>query len=233
MRPDARRTSAFLAVLITLVVFAGLGTTAAAAGTAALWHLDETSGSVANDSSSHDNDGQSSNVTLGVSGAKGTAYGFNGTSSVIVVDSSGSLNPGSADFAMSAMVNFTTVPHTNGTAEDYDMLRKGVATTSGGSYKMEIVNVDGKARVYCVVIDSGRDKAKITSKGSYADGSWHTIRCALTGSTWSVTVDGTTRSTSASSIGSVSNSASLTIGAKSGGGDWYLGKLDEVQITIG
>jgi hypothetical protein len=47
-----------------------------------------------------------------------------------------------------------------------------------------------------------------------------------------VIVDGSARSV-AVTLGSISNSKPVTIGAKPGGGDRYLGDMDEVTITTG
>jgi hypothetical protein len=220
------RLAALLLISVPLLSIHGV----AAAQTAAMWHLDERVGKVAHDSSSHRNDGTTHNVRLAVRSPNGRAIRFNGRNSRILVDSSRSLNPGTDDFAVIAMVRFTTPPPLG---EDYDLVRKGLSSTDGGSYKMEIIHVGGVARAYCGAIDAGGDKVQIMSERSYADGRWHTIRCELDGSTWSVTVDGVIRSTSAESIGSISNSGKLAIGAKLGkdGGDWYLGRLDEVRIA--
>jgi hypothetical protein len=68
---------------------------ASSAGPVGWWKLDETSGSVAGDSSGNGNHGANSNVTLGVPGAVGTAYGFNGTpSSNVAIAPSAVLLPG-------------------------------------------------------------------------------------------------------------------------------------------
>src|SRR4026207_2121693 len=70
------------------------------------WKMNETSGSIMHDSiASHD--GSLHSVRRGVSGFKGTAYGFNGSSSYVTVPSSG-LNPGSAKITITIHLKATS-----------------------------------------------------------------------------------------------------------------------------
>jgi hypothetical protein len=67
------------------------------------------------------------------------------------------------------------------------------------------------------------------------NGAYHTITCQKTATTVVMTVDGTVyrRTTT---IGSISNTSDLIIGARSGAStsdDWFKGSLDEVTITTG
>ena len=73
---------------------------AAAATAGALWHMEESTGPVALDSSGNGNDGTLFDVTLGRPGFVGSGFGFNGTDSKIVVQSSSSLNPGLRRFSL-------------------------------------------------------------------------------------------------------------------------------------
>ena len=81
------------------------------------------------------NSGTLSNITLGVPGLAGTAYGFNGVDSIVTVPDSPTLNPGSSDFSFTLSVRFTLIPKS-----DYDLLRKGLSTTQGGDYKLEALS---------------------------------------------------------------------------------------------
>jgi len=203
----------------------------AATSQAALWHLDETGGGSALDSSGR-NDGTPYSVVTGVPGAANTAYRFDGTSSRVVVPSSVSLNPGLADFSFGAVARLTVKPASSG--DTYDVLRKGLSFTAGGEYKLEVVNVNGVARARCIAKDSAGRVARLTHSKSLADGAWHQLACARTGSVWAVTVDGATTSKTLP-LGSVGNSSALSIGAKLGGktgGDWFRGDLDEAHLEI-
>ena len=72
--------------------------TAHAGTVVGLWHMDENSGSTMQDSSGNGNDGNLTDVTLGLPGVSGTAYGFNGSTSLASVSSNDSLNPGNAGY---------------------------------------------------------------------------------------------------------------------------------------
>ena len=55
------------------------GGMASASTVAALWHMDETSGTTMADSSGHGNNGTLHNVTLGAAGKYGKSYTFGGS----------------------------------------------------------------------------------------------------------------------------------------------------------
>lgn len=202
----------------------------AASSPAAVWSMNETSGTVMNDSSGHGNNGTLKNITLGVAGFAGTGYGFNGTSSRVIVKNSASLNPGSADITITVHVATKTLP-----PSDYDLIRKGLQSTAGGDYKIEIVNISGVAKARCYFRGSTASYQKTLAVANLLNGSYHTITCQKTATTVVMTVDSTVyRHTT--TIGSISNSSDLIIGAKSAStssSDWFKGSLDEVSITTG
>jgi len=107
--------------------------TAEAATTAALWHMENPS--VMTDSSGNGNNGTTTGITS-VAGVSGKAYHFNGRNSVVTVPDSPSLNPANANLKIIARVRFTVVP--SAAVGDYDLVRKGLAGTAGGEWKMEI-----------------------------------------------------------------------------------------------
>jgi hypothetical protein len=212
-------------VLATVALAAAQTTGASASGSvAALWHMDETSGTTMVDASGHGNDGTLHDVTLGVGGDprfSGTAYGFNGTSSYVVVPSSASLNPGSATLQIAFSMKTTTVP----AAGDYDLIRKGSSPSQ--EYKVELqpngqVSCAFKGSAHYSVIQAGPD---------LHDGAWHRVICAKRPSTIAVTIDGATSKKSVK-IGSISNTSRVVIGAHPNS-DYYKGTLDEVSITVG
>jgi hypothetical protein len=214
------------AVVIAVIALAfASSASAASAATIALWHMNETSGATMVDSVGS-NRGTLRNVTLGNAGFSGRAYAFNGKSSIVTVPSAAVLNPGSNDFGFTVHVKFSKVP-----TGDYDLLRKGLSSTAGGDYKMEIVpgssGASGKA--LCHFKGSTASATKIAGP-NVADGKWHTITCAKTATTIRLGVDGANFTKSAA-VGSINNSAVLTVGAKSGGGDWYNGLMDEVSVS--
>jgi hypothetical protein len=202
------------------------GAPALAAGERAVWHFDETTGTTAFDSSGNGNNGTAENVVM-----TGSGYGFNGSSSRVVVPTSPSLNPGTAPFSFSVTFQSTVSP---GPGLDYDLMRKGLTTTSGGEYKVEILNANGKARALCVIKDSAKKALQIRGSTNLTDGQVHTITCSRTSSGLTLVVDNLAPKTKAGSTGSIGNSAPLAIGAKFEGGpegDWTNGVLLEASIS--
>jgi hypothetical protein len=190
-----------------------------------VWHMDETSGSSMTDAGSGGAKGDLKNVQLGAPGFQGSGYRFTGKS--VVVLKSSTLNPGSSNFQITVHVNFTTKPSSS--VGDYDLFRKGLSSSKGGDYKVEIL---GSGKAFCMMIGSS-GSASLTAGSNLADGKWHTIQCLRQGSKISLVVDGKSSSTSGN-IGSISNSAKATLGAKSssGSGDQYTGLMDEVSWSL-
>lgn len=216
------RTLAVLVAAVTLVIVAA---PAAAAATAALWHMDESSGQTMVDSSGSGNNGTLQNVTRvtpGYNGA-GRAYSFNGSSSRVSVPNSPSLNPGSQNITITAHVRFASKP--SAAVGDYDLVRK---QKPGAIYKVEIL---GTGKAFCKFTGTGGNVA-ISAGPVLADNRWHTIVCRKTASQVTLTVDGATF-TKNGSAGSISNSIGVTLGAKPTAADQYKGVLDEVSIAIG
>jgi concanavalin A-like lectin/glucanase superfamily protein len=196
---------------------------AATASAASLWHMDELSGSSARDAMGSAN-GNMKNIQLGQPGVSGTGFGFTGNSAVLL--KSDSLNPGSSNFSYTVHVAFTQNPSSS--VGDYDLMRKGLSSSKGGDYKMEILG-GGKSSCY---FKGSSGKGTVNGPSGLNDGRWHTITCGRSGGTIFITVDGSTK-TSSKQIGSISNSATASIGAKAGGGDEYTGLMDEVSWSLG
>ena len=228
----------FALVVTSLLVLVPLGGTATAAttGFGGHWQLDEKSGTTAHDSSGNANRG-TTHHTVGT----GSGYVFNGVNARVIVPSSKSLNPGAADFSFGTTLIMTKPPAIVG--ETYDVLRKGLSSTRGGDYKLEIKNVKGKAVARCVVKsvrDNGRRvNASIQGlrKRDLADGKKHTIRCAKSTSSISLKVDSLKlrSKTYSAGLGTVSNNRDLALGAKAeatakSGFDWYHGRINDAWV---
>jgi hypothetical protein len=222
-----RLAVAGLMACVPVLAFAG---EAQAATLVAQWHMEETGRLV--DSSGKGNDGTTTAITA-TTGSPGKGYRFNGRTSVASVPDSASLDPGSATLRITAKVRFTVVP--SASVVDYDLVRKGLAGTVGGDWKMEIFPPSSGSPVgpaYCLFQDANRKSAFIRDTRNLADGQWHTISCVKTATSISVIVDGVAK-TKAVTLGSINNNKPVTIGMKPGGGDRYLGDMDEVSIQIG
>ncbi|HET7431112.1 MAG TPA: LamG-like jellyroll fold domain-containing protein [Nocardioides sp.] len=203
-----------------------LAAPALAAGERAVWHFDETSGTTAFDSSGNGNDGTAANVVM-----TGSGYVFDGVDSQVVVPTSDSLNPGTAAFSFSVTFQSSVAP---GPGLDYDLLRKGLTTTSGGEYKVEILQANGKSRALCVVKDSAKKALQIRGTTDLTDGQVHTITCTRTSTGLSVVVDNLAPRTKTGTTGVVTNTAPLSIGAKAEGGptaDWFNGVILDASVS--
>ena len=216
-----------VSVGLGVVLFAGSAGSALGASPTAVWHMDETSGSVAKDGTGHGFDGAIQHVKLGVPGATRTGFEFNGTSSRIVVNDAPGLRAGDKDLVVTVFVAFTKAP-----TGDYDLIRKGLSSSSGGDWKIEILPTTAGAQAYCYWKGTIASKGK-TGGPDLADGRYHKITCEKHATTVALVVDGT-RYSSTKTIGRIDNTAQLSIGAKAdSGGDWYKGRMDEVSVTIG
>jgi len=219
---------------------------AAAAATptvVALWHMDEPAGATTMvDSSGSNNNGSLTNVETGVAGPPagpcqadfGLCYRFAGAGlpSVAVVPHSDTMNPGANDVTLSEWVNTGVIPPPS--VGDYDMIRKGLSTTPGGDYKMEVLpkRQGTVAKASCHFRGSVA-KATLTKGPNLADNQWHHIQCTKKATSIELRVDANLY-TKTVTIGSISNTADVTVGAKSPtGGDQYTGLMDEVSISIG
>ena len=199
---------------------------AQAATTVATWNMGDT-GSTMSDASGHGHTGKLTRVATGqpgTSGGKGFGFGSLGTPSFVSVGSASDLNPGTSAFSFSLSVKFANKP-----GSDYDLLRKGLSSTDGGSYKMEIWD-NGKA--FCDFRGSSAE-GWISAGPNLADNAWHQITCSRTSTSVKLTVDGSSYSKSVKT-GTISNSGSLYLGAKNGGGqDQYKGLMDKVSVSRG
>jgi Concanavalin A-like lectin/glucanases superfamily len=230
MKKSLRRTvTLLLPALLIVSIAAG---PAQASTPAAIWHMDELTGGVMFDASGNNNDGTLvGTVAQGqLVSWSGTSYSFQGGPALVDVPDDPTLDPGTAPITLTVHANFTTPP-----ATDYDLIRKGLSTTAGGDYKMEIVVVNGQARVLCLFRGSAKVQKQSSSKTPVlTNGSWHTLQCVKTDSSVEVFVDGKSYGKKTGTTGSIANSDHLLIGAKTTtGGDQYEGLMDEVQIDVG
>lgn len=224
------RLAGLLVAMVTMGALAPTRATAAPssppAATVALWHMNETSGSVMHDAAGS-NDGTIFNVALGQPGFRKKAYGFNGSSSHVNVPSAASLNPDSMNFTVTVRVRFSVTPPPD--IGDYDLVRKGLCC--GTHWKVEILPDGNAGRAFCYFRGS-TGTGSLTAGPDLSDDQWHTIVCKKTANRMILIVDGQ-NFTQNVTIGSISNGSELTLGYKTSLGDWYKGLLDEVKIVKG
>jgi hypothetical protein len=223
-----RRCSALLAIALVAASLTAAAPAHAAVKLAAFWSMETTTVMV---DRARSNDGTPQNVTL-VPGVVGKGYHFNGVNSIVLVPSSASLNPGRHDFRFTVLLRLNTVP----TVGDYDPVRKGAASKPGGRYKLELFSNPTRTGAQAVCTFQGTSgSAKLKTGPNVADGYWHKITCAKTGTSIRLIVDGVPY-TKPAKIGSVSNAEPLVLGAKYVDGvstNRYKGDMDEVRIRVG
>jgi hypothetical protein len=209
-----------------LIAVAGVlaAPSAATAAARAVWHMDERSGTVMHDASGGRHVGRLTAIAAGVGGWSRYAYGFDGASSYVTVASDSRLNPGRAAISFVMHVRAARAP---AKGHDYDLFRKGVASTRGGMYKSEIW-ADG--RVTCRFKGAKHD-ARLHTGPVVTDGRWHTITCWKLADRIRLVVDGR-RWSKAGAAGAIASSAPVVLGSKPGD-DWYAGRMDNVSIWIG
>jgi hypothetical protein len=198
------------------------------------WRLNEKHGRTAFDSSGHHHNGTNFHVAQ-----DGDEYTFNGRSSRVIVPNAPSLNPQRRGFSFRVRLS---MKHPPAARETYDVLRKGLATSKGGDYKLEIENVKGKAIAHCVVRsvrkNGTRVAASIEGTTNLADGRFHVVTCTKTSKGLTVKVDSRAARTKMipGGLGSVSNEHKLGLGAKAEktantGFDWFDGVIANAWVA--
>jgi hypothetical protein len=192
---------------------------------AADWQMNETSGQMI-DSSGNGNNGSPTDVVQ-----TGSTYEFNGSTSRVVVPNNPSLNPGNKDITLRASV---MVPDAPMDTDSYDIVRKGLAASSIGDYKMEIKRTKDPSvgKLHCLFKgDAGR--VRKVARPDVVDGAWHTLECIRTSNSVVATVDGSPY-TQTGSPGSISNSDDVVVGAKRPDtfDDMFYGSMEFVTIEI-
>lgn len=213
-------------LLSTVALFATFPPVLASASPriAALWHMDEVSGSVMHDSAGT-HDGTLYSVRLSLPGFTRTSYGFNGSSSYVTVPSTAGLNPRNANITFTVHLKTRSTPPPG--PDDWDLFRKGLYTAGGTEYKMELRR---NGQVSCGF--EGTDGyAELSAGPAVNDGKWHTVSCVKTSTVIKVIVDSHLFSKSAT-VGSIANMTAVAIGSRPGS-DWCKAQLDEATIQIG
>jgi hypothetical protein len=191
--------------------------------------MDNTFGTVMEDSSGNGNNGTTYNIVT-----SGAGYIFDGISSKAVVPHSDTLYIGARDFSYSAVFWTDRVPPSNG---DFDIIRKGAASTAGGGFRLEIENSKGKGVAYCSVSDNAGHTLSVRGKLNLSDAQPHTAICEKTAAGLTLEVDSLAPVTKAGVLGAITNTKDLAIGCKSPNcdkpdSDWYNGLLRSVTISV-
>jgi hypothetical protein len=177
------------------------------------------------DSAGGDNNGTTKSITQA-----GGAYKFNGSTSMATAADKSNLDPGTAGVRLTAKISLTKAP---AVGQTFDIVRKGVTTSSGGYYKIELRHSSsGQAVAACLFKDSHGRVGQVEGTTGLANKGVVTVTCTKTSSGVTLNAAGQTRSASAT-LGSISNSASVYVGGKGDGTDYFPGLMNSVKIEIG
>jgi hypothetical protein len=209
------RLTAMVVMLVAMSVMTATGQ-ALAAGFGANWQMNEKSGPMV-DSSGRGNDGT---VKGGVT-RTGSGYRFDGRTGYVTVPNSASLNPGSAGATIEVKFSLDSAPPTG---YDYDIVRKGLAGTRGGDYKMEVL---ASGAALCRF--RGSTAAAEVRGGTNLGVGTHVVRCVKTNSSVELWVDGNRKATKPVVVGSISNTQPVILAAKPGD-DYTKGLIDYIKI---
>lgn len=151
---------------------------------------------------------------------------------VVQVADDPALSPGTAPFQLGAQVRLR--PHQ--TSPGANVLQKGLHGDPGGQWKLQVDG--GQGLPSCVVsgeVDGHRQRTKVKSSVSVADGLWHQVTCSRTGTGLAVLVDGEVTGWETAAPASVTTTAPVSIGGKNvlRGSDQFHGVLDDVFFTTG
>ena len=118
--------------------------------------------------------------------------------------------------------------------DSYDIVRKGLSSTPGGDYKMEIKRASNSrvGQLHCLFKGDG-GTVDIVARRDIVDGEFHTLECIKTSTSVVASVDGSI-STKVGSAGSISNASNVMVGAKTANplDDVFNGSMDFVSINI-
>ena len=192
---------------------------------AADWQMDETSGQMT-DSSGNANHGNPTDVVR-----TGSAYVFDGSTSRVAVPDNDGLDPAGKDITLRASV---AVPDGAMADDSYDVVRKGLSTTAGGDYKMEIKRASDPTvgNLNCVFKGDVGTVNRLANV-DVVDGNRHTLECAKTSNSVVARVDGVSYA-KAGTAGSIANDKETLIGAKTTDpfDDVFEGSMDSVGVDI-
>ncbi len=151
----------------------------------------------------------------------GIGYRFDGKTGYVTVPDSPSLNPGTANVTITVAFSLEGNPPSG---YDYDLVRKGLAGTPGGDYKLEVLS-NGQA----LCRFKGSAVAVLKGGTNLGFGS-HVVRCAKTDTKVELYVDDARTATKTVTVGSISNSKPVILAAKPGD-DFTKGLIDYIMIT--
>ncbi len=182
------------------------------------------------DVSGQGNDGTLHNVT-----ATGEYYSF-GDSAYISVPASSSINPDTEDYTYGVTMR---LPADYVYTHDLSLVRRGASKLGGAYYKMELIyrKSTGNTVLVCAMRDQDGHTGYVqVSASGLNDGAWHTLECAKTATSVTLTKN-TNTYTNAATVGNLSSNRPLNFGAEqvteTTFWEHFPGDMDSIVITKG
>ncbi|MCX5646231.1 MAG: discoidin domain-containing protein [Phycisphaerae bacterium] len=203
-------------------VVLALGYTAAAGpvGLVGHWTFDEGQGAIAHDSSGNGLDGTlRGNPTWVTGGQVGGALDFNGSTAYVEIPNNSLLSL-TTEITIAAWTNMRTTA-----SGEMAILSKGSWAANNLPY--EVTEDAGGVIYWQFYNDAGRDTCSPTSPSV---GEWHHIAATYDGKVFKCYIDGALGEEWAYVGTMPKNTASVTIGRRSGGGTYFNGMIDDVQL---
>ncbi len=186
---------------------------------AGCWHLDETNGTVASDSSGNGNNGTVNGAAWNPQGKVNGCLSFNGVNNYVQVN-----RDVSNDFTIAFWVKTTSVGGL-GTWRDGEGLVDGSAGAAATDFGTGLV-----ANLFA--FGTGNPGTSLLSSTPINDGSWH--HCVGTrvqsSGALQLYVDGNLEANGVGTTGSLAPSPYLRFGSLQSGGGFFQGSLDEIKI---
>ena len=193
---------------------------------AAWWKLDETSGTIAKDSTVNANTGTLANFTFDgitngwVGGVFKNSLLFNGSTTVVNVPNSASLNL-AGPMSITAWFNMNTVPAGGQIAN--------ILTKTAEEYYVRILGsgTGGCTATACVDFGSNANPHVLVPVASLPTGAWHYATGTYDGTNYCVYLDGSTKSCA---VGAAPASATDALVIGGNAGRLFNGTLDDLRI---
>jgi hypothetical protein len=184
------------------------------------WTFDEGQGAIAHDSSGNGLDGTLRDGPTWVTGGQvGGALDFNGSTAYVEIPHDPLLSL-TAEITIAAWTNMRTTA-----SGEMAIVSKGSWAANNLPY--EVTEDAGGVIYWQFYNDAGRDTCSPTSPSA---GEWHHIAATYDGKVFKCYIDGTLGEEWAYAGTMPKNTASVTIGRRSGGGTYFNGMIDDVQL---
>lgn len=216
-----KQTIILILVLISISID-GFGQRSTANAVVGYWRLEESSGSVL-DETNNSNDGTNNGATTGATGIRNNCYDFDGTNDWVSIPNTTALNP--VTITISCWVNTTS----SGSIEQIISKDKS-SVTSGRVWQLR---KDASDVVSFIGFHSGGSVVQITGATDITDGNWHHIVGTIDGALIKLYIDGSEDATALTFTNDLEQGKTndVLIGrAETGDPGYFDGSIDEILI---